>query len=64
MTINGFIAARNLVLNTDKFYKWLFMVVNAYRILVEKPEGKRPLGRSRARWVVKVKVKLSPCLTN
>jgi hypothetical protein len=24
---------------------------NAYRILVEKPEGKRPLGRSRRRWV-------------
>jgi hypothetical protein len=24
---------------------------NAYRILVEKPEGKRPLGRPRRRWV-------------
>jgi hypothetical protein len=24
---------------------------NAYRILVGKPEGKRPLGRSRRRWV-------------
>jgi hypothetical protein len=23
---------------------------NAYRILVGKPEGKRPLGRSRRRW--------------
>jgi hypothetical protein len=23
---------------------------NAYRILVRKPEGKRPLGRSRRRW--------------
>jgi hypothetical protein len=23
---------------------------NAYRILVEKPEGKRPLGRPRIRW--------------
>jgi hypothetical protein len=23
---------------------------NAYRILVGKPEGKRPLGRSRHRW--------------
>jgi hypothetical protein len=23
---------------------------NAYRILVEKPEGKRPIGRSRLRW--------------
>jgi hypothetical protein len=24
---------------------------NAYRILVGKPEGKRPLGRPRCRWV-------------
>jgi hypothetical protein len=24
---------------------------NAYRILVGKPEGKRPLGRQRPRWV-------------
>jgi hypothetical protein len=23
---------------------------NAYRILARKPEGKRPLGRSRRRW--------------
>jgi hypothetical protein len=25
--------------------------LNAYRILVGKPEGKRPLGRQRHRWV-------------
>jgi hypothetical protein len=25
--------------------------MNAYRILVGKPEGKRPLGRPRCRWV-------------
>jgi hypothetical protein len=25
--------------------------MNAYRILVRKPEGKRPLGRPRRRWV-------------
>jgi hypothetical protein len=24
---------------------------NAYRLLVGKPEGKRPLGRPRRRWV-------------
>jgi hypothetical protein len=24
---------------------------NAYRLLVEKPEGRRPLGRPRRRWV-------------
>jgi hypothetical protein len=27
--------------------------MNAYRILVGKPEGKRSLGRPRRRWVVK-----------
>jgi hypothetical protein len=28
---------------------------NAYRILVGKPEGKRPLGRPRPRWVTLLK---------
>jgi hypothetical protein len=28
---------------------------NAYRLLVGKPEGKRPLGRPRRRWVVNIK---------
>jgi hypothetical protein len=31
---------------------------NAYRILVEKPEGKRPLGRLRPRWVVNINIDL------
>jgi hypothetical protein len=31
---------------------------NAYRILVGKPEGKRPLGRQRRRWVVNIKMDL------
>jgi hypothetical protein len=31
---------------------------NAYRILVGKPEGKRPLGRSRGRWVNDIKMYL------
>jgi hypothetical protein len=30
----------------------------AYRILVGKPEGKRPLGRPRCRWVDNVKMDL------
>jgi hypothetical protein len=30
----------------------------AYRILVEKPEGKRPLGRQRRRWVDNIKIDL------
>jgi hypothetical protein len=29
---------------------------NAYRILVGKPERKRPLGRSRHRWVDNIKM--------
>jgi hypothetical protein len=29
---------------------------NAYRILVGKPEGKRPLGRPRRRWVDNIKI--------
>jgi hypothetical protein len=31
---------------------------NAYRILVGNPEGKRPLGRTRRRWVDNVKMDL------
>jgi ribosome biogenesis protein Tsr3 len=31
---------------------------NAYRILVGKPEGKRPLGRPRRRWVDNIKINL------
>jgi hypothetical protein len=31
---------------------------NAYRILVGKPEGRRPLGRPRRGWVDKIKVDL------
>jgi hypothetical protein len=32
---------------------------NAYRILVGKPEGKRPLGRPRRRWVDDIKMNLA-----
>jgi hypothetical protein len=31
---------------------------NAYRLLVGKPEGKRPLGRSRRRWVDNIRMAL------
>ena len=30
----------------------------AYRVLVEKPEGKRPLGRPRCRWVDNIRMDL------
>jgi len=29
-----------------------------YRVLVEKPEGKRPLGRPRRRWVDNIRTDL------
>jgi hypothetical protein len=32
--------------------------LNAYRILVGNPEGKRPLGRPRRRWVHNIKMDL------
>jgi hypothetical protein len=35
------------------YYEWGNR--NAYRILVGKPEGKRPLGRPRCRWVDNMK---------
>jgi hypothetical protein len=31
---------------------------NAYRILVGKPQGKRPLGRPRRKWVDNIKMDL------
>jgi hypothetical protein len=31
---------------------------NSYRIFVRKPEGKRPLGRPRHRWVNNIKMDL------
>jgi hypothetical protein len=32
---------------------------NAFRILVGKPEGKRPLGRPRSMWMNNIKMDLS-----
>jgi hypothetical protein len=31
---------------------------NSYKILVGKPEGKRPLGRPRRRWEDNIKIEL------
>jgi hypothetical protein len=35
--------------------------MNAYRILVGKPEGKRPLGRPMYRWEGNIKTHLKGC---
>jgi hypothetical protein len=32
--------------------------MNAYRILAGEPEGKRPLGRPRCRWMDNIKIDL------
>jgi hypothetical protein len=32
--------------------------MNAYRLLVGKPEGRRPLGRSRRRWLDNIRMDL------
>jgi hypothetical protein len=32
--------------------------MNTYRVLVRKPEGKRPLGRPRCRWVDNINMDL------
>jgi hypothetical protein len=32
--------------------------MNAYRILLRKPEGERPLGEPRRRWVDNIKIDL------
>jgi hypothetical protein len=37
---------------------WIGQKRNAYRILVGKPERKRPLGRARHRWVDNIKMEL------
>jgi hypothetical protein len=36
---------------------------NAYRLLVGKPEGKRPLGRPRRRWVDNIRMDLGEVWT-
>jgi hypothetical protein len=37
---------------------WMGEKRNAYRLLVGKPEGKRPLGRPRRRWVDSIRMDL------
>jgi hypothetical protein len=37
---------------------------NVYRLLVGKPEGKRPLGRPRCRWIDNIKMDLLEIVVN
>jgi hypothetical protein len=44
---------------THKFLSmYLFLFLTLYRVLVGKPEGRRPLGRPRRRWEDNVKMDL------
>jgi hypothetical protein len=51
------------IIKTEKM-RWAGLVArmgekrNVYRLLVEKPEGKRPLGRPRRRCIDKIKMDL------
>ena len=56
--INGLYSSPNIVrVITSRRMRWAGHVARigeergAYRVLVGKPEGKRPLGRPRRRWV-------------
>jgi hypothetical protein len=44
--------------SSDPDFSHAFYKRNAYRILVRKPEKKRPLGRPRRRWVDNIKMDL------
>jgi hypothetical protein len=44
--------------NAEVYFIYLCFLLHAYRILVGKPEGKRPLGRPRRRWVDSIKMDL------
>jgi hypothetical protein len=37
---------------------WAWGMTGAYRFLVGRPEGRRPLGRSRLRWEDNIKIDL------
>jgi hypothetical protein len=39
-------------------YRYILWKRNAYRILVGKPEGNRPLGRPRPKWEDNIKMDL------
>ena len=63
--IHAMYSARKLIRNLkSRRLRWAGYVArmekfrNAYRVLVGKPEGKRPLGRSRHRWEDNIKMNL------
>ena len=63
--LHAFYSSLNIIRNlTSRRLRWAEHVArmeksrNAYRVLVGKPEGKRPLGRPRGRWEDNIKMDL------
>jgi hypothetical protein len=59
--IHNLYSSPNIIIMTNSWrVRWAWHVArmgekrNSYRILMGKPEGKRPLGRPRRRWVDKI----------
>jgi hypothetical protein len=61
---NLYISPNIIRMTTSRRMRWMGHVArigemrNAYKILVGKPEGKRPLGRLRHKWEVNIRVVL------
>ena len=49
---------KSIRLRWTKYVELLELSRNAYRVLVGRPEGKRPLGRPRRKWEGKIKMDL------
>jgi hypothetical protein len=62
--LNDFYSSPSIIRIIKSRMTWAGNVVqignktNVYRLLVEKPEGQRPLGRPRHRWIDNVKMNL------
>jgi hypothetical protein len=52
------VVALETTLDRDVIITFFNIIFNAYRILVGKPEGRRPLGRPRRRWMDNIKMYL------
>jgi hypothetical protein len=54
--LNGMNSPNIIRVIKSRRMKWAGYVAFAYRVLVRKPEGKRPLGKPRLRWEDNIKM--------